>query len=211
MFYLNTAQIRRFWNILPFLGLVACAPVDESTLVIDDNGYVHQTIHYLKDTRGDKIFPMQIDANGKKRFIFDPKSFAWAAYEKDGRRLMAGSASGGKDFCDDISESCRPTTGTFQVYRKKGEDCRSGEYPLESGGGAKMPYCMYFFRGITIHAAYEVPKKNTSHGCVRVLPSAAKWLNEEFVDLKTEVIVLDYPLMAADASDSSNRKEDSFT
>lgn len=175
------------------LSLSACGPIDESTVVTDDNGFIHRTKHYLNDHRGKKVFPKQIEASGKKRFVFDPKAFAWAAYDPDGHRLMTGSASGGKDFCDDINESCRTTSGTFRVYRKKGEDCRSGEYPIEEGGGAKMPYCMYFFRGITIHAAYDVPKANRSHGCVRVLPSAAKWLNEQFIDLKTEVIVLDYP------------------
>ena len=55
-----------------------------------------------------------------------------------------------------------------------------------------MPYCMYFYRGFTIHAAYEVPAFNSSHGCIRVLPSAAKWLNEEFLTLGSQVIVLSY-------------------
>lgn len=202
-------NLYRTGMLFSLLAIAACDTVDESTLVTDDNGHVHKTQHYLKDTRGDNVFPDQIDSSGKKRFIFDPKSYAWAAYDKSGHRVMAGSASGGKDFCDDISESCRTTTGTFRVYRKKGEDCRSGEYPLASEGGAKMPYCMYFFRGITIHAAYEVPKDNTSHGCVRVLPSAAKWLNEEFVDLKTEVIVLDYPTVVQDSSEQNGASNES--
>ena len=55
-----------------------------------------------------------------------------------------------------------------------------------------MPYCMYFFQGYTIHAGYEVPAYNSSHGCVRVLPSAAKWLNEQFITIGTRVIVLSY-------------------
>ena len=55
-----------------------------------------------------------------------------------------------------------------------------------------MPYCMYFFRGFTIHAAYDVPYGNTSHGCVRVLPSAAKWLNEQFITIGTQVTILSY-------------------
>ncbi len=199
MFFSDKTKIMRPRNCrvayiaLLLISLSACGPVDESTWVTDDNGFVHRTKYYLNDHRGKNVFPKQIEASGKKRFVFDPNAFAWAAYDLDGQRLMTGSASGGKDFCGDIGESCRTTSGTFRVYRKKGEDCRSGEYPLEEGGGAKMPYCMYFFRGITIHAAYEVPKANRSHGCVRVLPSAAKWLNEEFIDLKTEVIVLDYP------------------
>ena len=55
-----------------------------------------------------------------------------------------------------------------------------------------MPYCMYFFQGFTIHAGYEVPPYNASHGCVRVLPSAAKWLSEQFIDIGTRVVVLSY-------------------
>ena len=55
-----------------------------------------------------------------------------------------------------------------------------------------MPYCMYFFQGYTIHAGYEVPTYNASHGCVRVFSSAAKWLNEQFMTVGTKVIVLSY-------------------
>ena len=39
---------------------------------------------------------------------------------------------------------------------------------------------------------YEVPVGNVSHGCIRVLPSAAKWLNEQFITIGTQVIVLSY-------------------
>jgi lipoprotein-anchoring transpeptidase ErfK/SrfK len=131
--------------------------------------------------------------------VFDPQKFAWAAYDADGHRVLTGAASGGMENCLDMDESCKTTVGTFRVYRKKGEDCRSGEFPLESGGGAKMPFCMYFFRGMTIHAAYEVPKENKSHGCIRVYPSAAKWLSENFIDLNTEVDVLDYPQVVSEA------------
>ena len=107
--------------------------------------------------------------------------------------MMTGSASGGKKFCEDINKPCRTVTGTFKVYAKKGENCRSREYPIQKeGGGARMPYCMYFYRGFTIHAAYEVPPYNSSHGCIRVWPSAAKWLNEEFIDIGTQVTVLSY-------------------
>lgn len=176
------------------LGLSSCVEMDESTLITDDNGYVHRTTHYLKDKRGRNYFPMQAPATGKKQFIFDPKGYAWAAYDADGHRLMTGSASGGKDVCDENpGKSCRTVTGTFRVYNKRGLECRSGEYPVETTGGAKMPYCTYFFQGYTIHAAYEVPYDNTSHGCIRVLPSAAKWLNEQFLTIGTQVVVLDYP------------------
>jgi hypothetical protein len=166
--------------------------MDESTLITDDAGSVHRTIHYLRDKRGREYFPVKAPATGKKQFIFDPKAFSWAAYDPEGNRIMTGAASGGKDFCEDAGKPCRTVTGTFKVYNKRGIDCRSGEYPVETEGGAKMPYCTYFYRGYTIHAAYEVPYGNSSHGCVRVWPSAAKWLNEVFLTIGTQVTILPY-------------------
>jgi hypothetical protein len=177
------------------LGLTACMePMiqDESTLITDDAGNLHRTMHYLNDKRGRDYFPLTAPATGERQFIFDPKATAWAAYDEMGQRVMTGSASGGKDFCEDVSKPCRTVTGTFHVYNKRGAECKSGEYPVETFGGAKMPYCMYFFQGYTIHAAYEVPPYNSSHGCVRVLPSASKWLNEHFITIGTKVTVLSY-------------------
>lgn len=182
-----------FWlGLLCAMGLTSCVEFDESTLITDDYGYQHRTTHYLRDKRGRDHFPEKVPGIGRKRFIFDPKAYAWAAYDAEGNRLMTGSASGGKDFCEDAGQPCRTVTGTFRVYNKRGAECRSGEYPVETTGGAKMPYCMYFYQGYTIHAAYEVPLDNTSHGCVRVLPSAAKWLNEQFITIGTQVTVLPY-------------------
>lgn len=176
---------------LPFI-LSSCIDMDESTLITDDNGYSHRTIHYLRDKRGQEYFPLKAPATGKKQFIFDPKAYAWAAYDAEGNRIMTGAASGGKDFCADVGQPCRTVTGTFKVYNKRGLDCRSGEYPVETEGGAKMPYCTYFYRGYTVHAAIDVPYGNSSHGCVRVWPSAAKWLNEEFLTIGTQVTILPY-------------------
>jgi hypothetical protein len=180
--------------LLLALGLTACIDYDESTLITDDAGYVHRTIHYLRDKRGRDYFPVQMKPTGARVFIFDPKASAWAAYDEEGKRLMTGGASAGVDVCEENpNQSCRTITGTFKVYNKHGAECRSGEYPVDTNGGAKMPYCMYFYQGFTIHAAYEVPEHPSSHGCVRVFPSAAKWLNEEFMRVGTKVIILSYP------------------
>lgn len=182
-----------FWaGLMVAVGLSGCVELDESTLITDDQGYVHRTTHYLRDKRGQKYFPVLAAATGRKQFIFDPKAYAWAAYDENGNRVMTGSASGGKDFCEDVGEPCRTVTGTFRMYNKRGADCRSGEFPVETTGGAKMPYCMYFYQGYTIHAAFDVPYANASHGCVRVLPSAAKWLNEQFMTRGTQVTILSY-------------------
>ncbi|HVT62847.1 MAG TPA: L,D-transpeptidase [Legionellaceae bacterium] len=172
--------------------LAGCVQYDESTYITDDYGVVHHTTYYTLDKRGRSYYPMHIKPPGEKLFVFDPKAAAWAAYDAEGNRVMTGAASGGKDICEDVGKPCRTVTGTFRVYNKRGADCKSGEYPVETEGGAKMPYCMYFFQGFTIHAGYEVPNYNASHGCVRVLPSAAKWLNEQFITIGTRVIILSY-------------------
>lgn len=169
----------------------ACASMERDSIV-DDAGYTHYTKNYLSDTKGMGHFPQTRAGTGKKVFIFDPQATAWAAYDAQGNLVKTGSASGGKDFCEDTGRGCKTVTGTYSVYSKKGEDCKSSLYPIETHGGAKMPYCMHFHGGYSIHGAYEVPNYNASHGCVRVLPSAAKWLNQDFMDIGTTVIVKPY-------------------
>jgi hypothetical protein len=175
-----------------YLLLTACAVEDASVPITDDYGRVHYTPHHLTDKTGQRHFPLQIPARHHKLFVFDPKVSAWAAYTEAGERVMTGRASGGGDYCEDTQAPCRTVVGSFKVYKKGTEKCVSGEFPVETTGGAKMPYCIYFFRGFTIHAGYELSEGNTSHGCIRVLPSAAKWLNESFVTLGTRVIILPY-------------------
>ena len=183
----------RWLNVALLAGLLsACVEYDESTYITDDAGRVHHTIHYTRDKRGRDYFPMTIHPTGHRLFVFDPKAFAWAAYDAYGYRRMTGAASGGKDYCEDVKGPCRTVTGTFHVYQKKGLTCFSKAFPVETAGGTKMPYCMYFYRGYTIHAGYEIPYENMSHGCIRVWPSAAKWLNEKFINIGTEVQVLSY-------------------
>jgi lipoprotein-anchoring transpeptidase ErfK/SrfK len=181
--------------LLSFLA-ASCTSTTKLDVITDDAGNLHYTTPYQDDKRGEKAFPMTWNVNGEKLFVFDPKADAWAAYDALGNRVMTGSASGGMDYCDDIKEPCRTVTGTYHVFNKKGADCKSNEYPIAKDGnvigGAKMPYCMHFHDGYAIHAAYEVPKYNSSHGCIRVLPGAAKWLNENFIDVGTTVLVLPY-------------------
>ncbi len=184
--------------LIPLIGLLttACTPTSKLDVIADDAGNLHYTTPYQDDKRGEKAFPMTWDVKGKKLFVFNPKADAWAAYDAQGNRVMTGSASGGMDYCDDIKQPCRTVTGTYHVFNKKGPDCKSNEYPIAKDGnvigGAKMPYCMHFHDGYAIHAAYEVPKYNSSHGCIRVLPGAAKWLNQNFIDVGTTVLVLPY-------------------
>ena len=160
--------------------------------IVDDNGSVHYTPSLESDRKGMYYFPEKQVATGHKVFIFDPKATAWAAYDRDGNRVETGSASGGGDYCQDIGRPCHTVTGTYHVYSKKGAECTSSLYPVETNGGARMPYCMHFNGGYSIHAAYYVPNSNVSHGCIRVYPDAARWLNQNFMDVGTTVIVRPY-------------------
>lgn len=55
-----------------------------------------------------------------------------------------------------------------------------------------MPYCMFFRGNYAIHGSPDVPNYNASHGCIRVLPSAARWLSRNFIRIGTTVIVRSY-------------------
>lgn len=178
--------------IMAALPLVLAGCQNNSVPIVDDAGNVHYTASMDSDSRGSFSFPSSQPATGHKVFVFDPNIPAWAAYDGNGQLIKTGSASGGRDFCPDVNHECRTVTGTFHVYSKKGPDCTSSVYPIETNGGAKMPYCMHFYQGYSIHAAYEVPKWNASHGCIRVLPDAARWLNQEFMNIGTTVIVKPY-------------------
>lgn len=181
---------RKALLILPAsLAITACGNMHS---IVDDNGGTHYTMHHNSDSKGSYHFPAKRKATGRKVFIFDPKATAWAAYDAQGNRVKTGRASGGKGFCEDVGRPCRTTVGTYRVYSKKGAECKSSKYPIETGGGARMPYCMHFNGGYSIHGAYDVPNYNASHGCVRVLPSAAQWLNQEFLNVGSTVIVKSY-------------------
>lgn len=131
-------------------------------------------------------------ATGKKVFIFDPKQYAWATYDSNGQLVRDGIASGGRAYCSDINARCTTPSGTYSVYRKGGADCKSSIYPIGKGG-APMPYCMFFRGGYAVHGSYDVPPgMNASHGCIRVLPSDAQWLSQNFMSVGTTVIIRPY-------------------
>lgn len=173
-------------------SIFGCAREDNySGVVVDKYGVPHFTLKYYDDNRGRKHFPQVIKPRGEKILIFDPKVEAWAAYDAKGQRVMTGRGSGGSRYCKGTEEDCRTPSGLFRVYRKRGADCRSGEFKDPDGKGARMPYCMYFYNGNTIHAGYGLGGHG-SHGCIRVLESAAKWLSESFVEKGTQIYVMSY-------------------
>ena len=124
-------------------------------------------------------------------FIYNPRTLTWSAVSDGGRVIRSGHGSGGRAYCPDIHRSCRTPSGTYHVMSRGGPECRSGRYPV-GRGGAPMPYCMFFSRYYAIHGSPDVPNHNASHGCIRVRPSDARWLNQNFIKVGTPVIVKPY-------------------
>lgn len=152
---------------------------------------VPRNIHRLNKM---DIAPMSTyyDTNGKKAVVVKLSKLAWGAYDERGRLLNWGPVSGGKSWCSDVGRGCKTIRGEFSVYREQGAGCVSGKYPLPNGG-APMPYCMHFKGGYAMHGSDTVPGYHDSHGCVRMFPSDAKWLNQNFVTVPgTKVIVHGY-------------------
>ncbi|MCE9624703.1 MAG: L,D-transpeptidase, partial [Deltaproteobacteria bacterium] len=134
-------------------------------------------------TRADiSPFPNKIPPPGEKQIQVDLTQLAWGAYDAEGNLLEWGPASGGKDWCPDTGHACKTPSGDFSVVRKSGAHCKSNKFPIPRGG-APMPYCMFFLSDYAVHGSYEVPGYRASHGCVRIYPEDAQWLNENFVDL----------------------------
>ena len=131
-------------------------------------------------------FPLQHPTTTKKLIIIDLSEQAFGAYNADGKLVHWGPMSGGKGYCADTGTRCRTVLGQYRFYRKQGSKCVSSKFPLETNGGAKMPYCMHFYRGYAMHAS-NLPGYHASHGCVRVFHDDAKWLNREFVDIGTKI------------------------
>lgn len=132
------------------------------------------------------------DTQGERAFVFSPRDKEWAAYDADGYYVAGGIANGGAEYCYDLQEPCHTPAGVYRVYRKGGADCVSGTFPLSKGGGAPMPYCMFFTGGYAIHGSPFISYQNTSHGCVRVNPDSAKWLSSYFLNHGTKVIIHPY-------------------
>ncbi len=165
--------------------LAGCSSMGTTGPTYEQSNMPKSTAHppyHFADTR---------PATGKNVFIFDPKQTAWAAYDREGKLLRTGIASGGSDYCTDLKAPCRTPSGKYTVYREEGANCKSHTFPLGKGG-APMPNCMYFSGGYAVHGSYEVPNWNASHGCIRVLPSDAAWLNANVINPGATVIVDTY-------------------
>ncbi len=123
-------------------------------------------------------FPLSLPNTTEKKVIIDQEKLAWAAYDENGNQVRWGPISSGKDYCPDIGRSCITQTGEFRFFNKQGSECRSRTF-----GGARMPYCMFFYKGFAMHGSNDIPGKRASHGCIRMFTRDAKWLNREFIEI----------------------------
>lgn len=128
-------------------------------------------------------FPRYIDAPGEKTIYVSQRDLAWGAYDSGGELVWWGPISTGKNYCPDVGENCGTPSGEYRMVRKQGIDCVSSKFPVETDGGAPMPFCMHFYRGFALHGSYTVPGYRDSHGCVRMFIEDARWLNKEFIDV----------------------------
>jgi lipoprotein-anchoring transpeptidase ErfK/SrfK len=135
-------------------------------------------------------YPQYRPAAGVPVFIFNPKTRMWAVYSSGGKLLKVGKGSGGKGYCADIRRSCRTPSGVYHIIAKKGASCKSSKYPVGKGG-APMPYCTFFTKNHGIHGSYDIPNYNASHGCIRVRPADAKWI-QSVMPIGSIVIVKSY-------------------
>lgn len=140
----------------------------------------------------DGRLPIQIPPPGEKIIVIDPKAHAWGAYLPNGQLIRSGLASAGAKWCKDRGRPCRTKVGSFRIFSLGDSSCVSSIYPLNEGGGAPMPYCMFFNGNQGLHGSYQLAEANISHGCVRVSVSDAKWIRYKFARIGTKVIVKPY-------------------
>ena len=133
-------------------------------------------------------FPLHKDTRGHKLLLVNLSLQAFGAYDASGNLVHWGPVSGGKGYCPDVGRNCNTSTGNFKVFRKQGPECKSSKFPIETNGGAPMPYCMHFNGGYALHGS-TLPGYHDSHGCVRLFFDDAKWLNQNFLTIGTPVIV----------------------
>jgi hypothetical protein len=186
--YIIIVPIALFWPLSSFGTLPAIC--DDPNFVCKEAGPGFVNL-YPVSQNGDKNQQNEYSrkeqtsaqANSKDGTIeVDLENLTWVAYDYHGDIIRSGHVSGGKDYCSDIKQDCRTVTGTFTIYRKGDDDCKSTKFPI-GRGGAPMPYCMFFHDGYALHGSSYVPDYNASHGCVRMEPDDAQWLNENFVEV----------------------------
>lgn len=129
-------------------------------------------------------FPRFIKPKGRTVIVVSQKKLAWGAYDTEGELQWWGPISSGKNYCPDVKRNCYTVIGSFHMFNKEDVKCESSKFPV-GRGGARMPFCMFFYRGFAMHGSDEVPGYRDSHGCIRLFTKDAKWLNHKFIQLPT--------------------------
>lgn len=132
--------------------------------------------------------PAHQATGGQKLILVDLGKQAFGAYDSSGNLVHWGPVSAGKGYCPDLGGPCSTVTGNFKIFRKQGPECVSSKFPLETNGGAPMPYCMHFSGGYALHGS-TLPGYHASHGCVRLFFEDAKWLNQSFANIGTRITI----------------------
>jgi L,D-transpeptidase ErfK/SrfK len=129
----------------------------------------------------DAPLPEHIKPPAEKLIVVDPSEHVWGAYSPKGKLIRWGIATAGADYCADLNTACRTKSGSFRIHSLGNGNCVSSKFPLP-GGGAPMPYCMYFNGSQALHGSNDVEYDNVSHGCIRVHIDDAEWLRYHFVE-----------------------------
>lgn len=141
--------------------------------------------------------PETNDNYKEKVIIVDLKNLAWGAYENS-KLVKWGTANGGRGICKENGKlKCKTPIGEWKVISKSGKVTKSGLYPVECSDkkscGHPMFWKMQFVSdGTSFHGDRNVPGANISHGCVRMFKRDAEWLNKQFVDIGTKIVILPY-------------------
>ena len=133
--------------------------------------------------------PAYMNTHHKKVLFINLSLFAFGAYGPDGNLIYWGPVSSGASKCPANDDSCATPTGDFRAFRIEGKDCTSNEFPLETHGGAPMPYCVFFHRGSAVHGSTLSGFINRSAGCVRLFYADSEWIYDRFAQKNMEVIV----------------------
>lgn len=142
-------------------------------------------------------FSNEYKTDYKKIILVDLNKLAWASYQ-DNKLVKWGPANGGKGICVETGKyECKTPAGTHSVLKIEGPVIKSKLYPVECKDSKTCGHPMYFMikfarRGEGLHGDQRLPGRNVSHGCVRLLKQDAKWLNKQFVNMETKIIVLLY-------------------
>jgi len=133
----------------------------------------------------------------EKQVVVDLNVMAWGAYD-NGNLIRWGVANGGSKICVDSKKPlCKTPVGEWKVLEKRGTVSRSKLYPLDCADKKRCGFPMlwmvrFHLNGSGIHSSKWISGFNGSHSCIRILLRDARWINKEFTEIGTKIIIKDY-------------------